>query len=203
MKERPILFNDQMVRAILSGDKTKTRRPIKPEPISRLGYSKVASDGCYGWVDGHGQRLKNPKGKVGDRLWVREAFMHEPAEYEWEASVSIPCRPSHTIYRADFIDDTKGAGWMPSIYMPRKLSRIDLAVTGVLVERLRDISRDEAMAEGIIQLPDGGFGLRDGSHYHAEDPRQSFFSLWASIYGHDDVERNPWLWVTEFNRVKP
>jgi hypothetical protein len=93
----------------------------------------------------------------GDRLWVREAFMHEPADYCWEASVSIPVRPAYTAYRADVANSQPGEGRKPSIHMPRAQSRIDLEVTGVRVERLQDISAEDAIAEGTrCHVCDGG-----------------------------------------------
>lgn len=86
--------------------------------------------------------------------------------------------------------------------MPRWASRITLEVTGVRVERLHDISEADALAEGIVQLRDGGFGLPAGEHYHAADPRISYWSLWEHINGTGSVEANPWVWVVEFRRLE-
>ena len=180
MKERPILFSAPMVRAILSGQKTQTRRVIK-------------NTGTYAIEDHHGiitakreraaLATQSPYGQPGDRLWVREAFMHEPADYCWEASVSIPVRPAHTIYRADSDPngEAKGIGWKPSIHMPRNLSRIDLEIIGIRVERLQDISEADARAEGII---DGGClncGLSEpcGCAAPIPDARDAFINLWG------------------------
>ena len=91
----------------------------------------------------------------------------------------------------------------PGIFMPRWASRITLEVTGVRVELLQDISEADALAEGIVQLRDGGFGLPDGSHYHAADPRQSYLGLWEAINGEGSVTANPWVWVVEFKRAQP
>ena len=163
MKERPILFSGAMVRAILDGSKTQTRRIMKNQPPADtfrmdtfhhpkgqhyFWAYKEAFSGCElhpGW-----EPICCPYGKPGDRLWVREAFMHEPADYCWEASVSIPSRPATTIYRADSDPrgEAKGCGWKPSIHMPRALSRITLEITGVRVERLNDCSEADAKAEG-------------------------------------------------------
>lgn len=220
VKERPILFSAPMIRALLDGKKTQTRREIvsrkKAAPYFVLyerrehsGFWPVYSaDGERGhYLDDQGHDIEEqiacPYGQPGERLWVREAFIHEPADYCWEASVSIPCRPSHTVYRADVEGDSKGAGWKPSIHMPRNLSRILLEITEVRVERLRSITEADALAEGIVRLPDGGFGLPKGEHYHAADPRISYLSLWESINGPGSVEAEPWLWAVSFRRLKP
>jgi hypothetical protein len=85
--------------------------------------------------------------------------------------------------------------------MPRWASRITLDIGGVRVERLQDISEADALAEGIVQLKDGGYGLPAGEHYHSADPRQSYLSLWETINGPGSVEANPWVWVVEFKRL--
>jgi hypothetical protein len=130
-----------------------------------------------------------PYGQPGDRLWVREAWSPtNPISYGM-------------LYRADF--DTPSVGrWKPSIHMPRWASRITLEVTEVRVERLQDISEVDALAEGIVQLGDGGYGLPAGEHYHAADPRQSYFSLWEEINGPGSVESDPWVWAVSFKVVK-
>lgn len=158
-----------------------------------------------------------PYGKAGDLLWVRETFIHEPADYCWEASVSIPVRPAHTVYRADVdpTGDGRGAGWSPSIHMPRWASRITLEVTGVRVERLQDISRDDAISEGVdphrcptqqteasmrAQLVAHRIGM--AAHYVAEiDYIGGFRWLWESINGAGSWDANPWVWVIEFRKV--
>ena len=204
-----------MVRALLAGTKTQTRRALKAQPPA--GTFQVSTwhhpdprPHFFAW-----QELPHetamiaddwahpcPYGAPGDRLWVREAFMHEPADYCWEASVSIPCRPAVTVYRADHDEkESRGAGWKPSIHMPRAMSRIDLEVIGTRVERLQSISEADAMAEGIVETF-GGYGLPDGSHYHAADPRISYWSLWDAINGACSVEANPWVWVVEFRRCQ-
>jgi hypothetical protein len=196
MTERPILFSAPMVRAILAGTKTQMRRVVKGMALEWL-----RPDGFTPEFTAAPENGLCPYGKPGDRLWVRETFIHEPAEYCWEASVSIPCRPASTVYRADYEGDTRRGGWKPSIHMPRALSRITLDITGVRVERLQDISEADALAEGIVQLHDGGYGLPAGEHYHSADPRQSYLSLWEAINGPGSVEANPWVWCVEFARV--
>ena len=219
MAERPILFNTAMVRAIVAGTKTQTRRVVKP-PRSRPAF--VLLDHGNGWWpyqsddgeselcdDGMEHPYTCPYGKPGDRLWVREAFMHEPADYCWEASVSIPCRPASTVYRADFHESQPGEGWTPSIHMPRSLSRILLEVTAVRVEQLQEISEADAKAEGaeclfsptcsaadreLLDIP----LMEDASPF-----RNGYALLWESINGAGSWKANPWVWVVEFKRVTP
>jgi hypothetical protein len=181
VKERPILFSAPMVRAILDGTKTQTRRVVK-QPERYEGGLHNCLHCC-------------PYGQPGERLWVRETF-GQP----WHHA-----QPSY-FYRAT--DDEKVGwhpdfnGWKPSIHMPRAASRILLEITEVRVERLRSITEADALAEGIVRLPDGGFGLPKGQHYHAADPRISYLSLWESIHGPGSVEADPWLWAVSFKRIK-
>jgi hypothetical protein len=199
MKERPILFSAPMVRAILAGAKTQTRRVVKPQPINDPAkHHPIApyhnGRGGWNWVlaaTGHGlgSPFPCPYGQPGDRLWVREAFMHEPADYCWEASVSIPSRPAVTVYRADCEGDSRGAGWKPSIHMPRGLSRITLEITEVRVERLQDIGAADVWAEGIAHSPD-------------VDPVHEFQALWESINGAESWEANPFVWCVGFKRLE-
>ena len=127
--------------------------------------------------------------------------MHEPADYCWEASVSIPCRPASTVYRADYPESKPGEGWKPSIHMPRHLSRILLEVIAVSVERLQDISEADAQAEGIERAGECNWRdyLDDGNDFTGA--RYSYRSLWEQIHGPGSWDANPWVWVVEFKRV--
>jgi hypothetical protein len=219
MKERSILFSAPMVRAILAGTKTQTRRVVHNPHRNDGGFvlqnygngwwpyrSHDGESGCYLDRQKDGDYyseapLRCPYGQPGDRLWVRETFMHEPADYCWGASVSIPCRPAETVYRADHDGDTRGAGWKPSIHMPRAASRITLEITDVRVERLQDISEADALAEGIVPAGDkNGYQLADTTHYSGS-PIDSYFSLWEHINGAGSVEANPWVWVVEWTAL--
>jgi hypothetical protein len=197
VKEYPVLFSAPMVRAILSGAKTQTRRVVKPCKDRDLGCVLAPCE-IAGEVNAGGLR-NSVYGQPGDRLWVREAFMHEPADYCWEASVSIPCRPASTSYRADFDGDSRGAGWTPSIHMPRGLSRITLEITDVRVERLQDISEADAQAEGCLLECMTPTGNDSGSAIHGPG---GFMALWKSINGADSWDANPWVWCVGFKRLE-
>lgn len=188
MKERPIIFTAPMVRAILAGRKTMTRRLAKLPVVGEF-----TEDGSL--------RLRCPFGQPGERLWVRETFLHEPADYCWEASVSIPVRPEMTIYRADADPTGVGtAGWKSPIHMPRSLSRITLEIESVRVERLQDISSDDCVAEGVGDPV--GTPLPYGSVTEAWN-RRSYQLRWETINGPDSWTANPWVWVLSFKRVTP
>ena len=195
MKERGMIFNSEMVRAILDGRKTQTRRPIKwkqtrfteigeREDGSKWPWSEDAEHACDFWHP-------CPFGAVGDRIWVRET---------WNKYGGL------LTYRADhdWIDDMRKetvctAKWVPSIHMPRWASRILLEITDVRVERLNAISEEDARAEGII---DGGClncGEPEpcGCANPEPDATDAFAYLWHSIYGQDNWNANPWVWVIE------
>lgn len=176
MKERPILMSAPMVRAILAGRKTQTRRIMK--------MAKRGTGGPPFQIDG--KTVCSPYGVPGDRLWVRESWR--------------PRQASTVYYRADSYDyhhDEIRAGgtvpqWRPSIHMPRWASRITLEVVAVRVERLQEITYLESVAEGVIY--DRGF----------EDPRDNYRSLWNVINAKRGRgwDENPWVWVIEFRRTR-
>jgi len=210
MKERPILFNGDMVRAILDGRKTQTRRVVWPMSLCipyRNSMDKIKlrkTDNHYlfdfHYEDGtistiYGTR---PKYFVGDRLWVREThgIQLEPCEDYPNGCV---------IYKADLPDESDfqyeggGSAWRPSIYMPRWASRITLEIVNVRVERLKDICNNaqrDFIAEGIQPIPYIG-------NQRLDDYKIPFINLWDSIYGKKySWESNPWVWVIELKRVK-
>lgn len=207
MKERPILFSAPMVRALLDGRKTQTRRIIKPQPQCGVGrYTEDGTPGEVDWVllDEDGDpidiALRCPYGAPGDRLWVKETY-----------AVDVSGCLRGLSYRADH-QDPRGDGpahpmrWRPSIYMPRWASRLTLEVTQVRVERLQDISEADAIAEGIEPVPGGYRNYMpereaQGIATSFASPRESFFSLWESIHGADSLASNPWDWVVEFKKV--
>lgn len=205
MKERPILFSAPMVRALLAGSKTQTRRVLKQ--ATGLSLSVCMDEAAPGvaalsWLHGDGpghdvhehiERVRCPYGQPGDRLWVREAWglWQQPFDHE-----------SHdVVYRAD-VDRPEPKRWRPSIHMPRWASRILLEVTDVRVERLQDISEADAIAEGIVPFGDGGFVSDDDGRCYGATARQSYAYLWESINGADSWAANPWAWVVSFRNVR-
>lgn len=207
MKERPILFSAPMVRALLNCTKSQTRRIVKPSHIKFFEPSMNASLERSPTL----ATAFCPYGQPGDRLWVRETWqgplIDEELEEEFHQSPDYFKKPEFCAYRAtDTLDainaDGEALGWRPSIHMPRWASRILLEITAVRIERLADISKDDAMAEGIVLQPDGGFGLADSTHYNFSDPTDSYCSLWESINGAGAWFANPWVWVVEFQRAE-
>ncbi|HCT2314430.1 TPA: hypothetical protein OTQ90_003204 [Klebsiella pneumoniae] len=199
MKERGMIFNGEMVRAILDGRKTQTRRPIKwkqtrfteigeREDGSKWPWSEDAEHACDFWHP-------CPFGAVGDRIWVRETW----------ARYNIDQNSYDIAYRATTPEDWPEEGrWRPSIHMPRWASRILLEITNVRVERLNAISEEDARAEGII---DGGClncGEPEPCGCANPDPdaTDAFAYLWQSIYGQENWNADPWVWVIEFKRIE-
>jgi hypothetical protein len=200
-KERPILFSGHMVRAIINGQKTVTRREIKPSMRSADSSFELHQQEDESWRPMHtfdescmdAKGTEHPivcqYGQPGDRLWVREAW----------AQINVAQAPgeSWVVYRECDNRTDYGGPWKPSIHMRRRDSRILLEVTDVRVELLQDISEEQAEAEGV------GF-LR-----HAPDAdetltaAQLFECLWSSINGDESWSGNPWVWVVEFKRVTP
>lgn len=234
MKERPVIFNSEMVRAILDGRKTQTRRVIANVSLDNcipLQKPTKTKDGIYTHVlDAPGHRLC-PFGQVGDRLWVREAYQGPLFNFDqmgtYLGDTSKFERPEFCEYRADGgktpeyydADDNLRYGWKPSIHMPRWASRILLEITGVRVERLNDISEEDAQCEGVhaevwdqtvVARNYAGsegffqFWSEDMPHYVEMNQlyRSSFRSLWQSIYGEESWRDNPWVWAISFRRVK-
>lgn len=206
MKERPMLFSAPMVRAILDGSKTQTRRIVKPQPVMP-GYVQSflphgLDYGRVGFFDDD-REWQCPFGQPGDQLWVRET---------WSKAHSVAS--SDLFYRADgdyqsgkqyplhYVE--REGRWRPSIHMPRWASRIQLEITGVRVERLQDISEADARAEGCSS---GGWSPSysdpDNSGGHESwSAADSFADLWESINGPESWDANPWVWVIEFRRLE-
>lgn len=211
MKERPILFSAPMVRALLDGRKTQTRRIIKPQPQCGVGrYTEDGTPGEVDWVlldydgDPTDSVLRCPYGAPGNRLWVRETHalvapsLSGRLEYDGARLVDSPFGPVEIWYRADgalgvmsmlFAD---GPRWRSSSRMPRWASRLTLEVTQVRVERLQDISEADAIAEGCGVMRDV---------VPVVTARDEFAALWESIHGAKAWVRNPWVWVVEFKKV--
>lgn len=203
IKEKPILFNGDMVRAILDGRKTQTRRVVNPmggeqkkwltpDLINKVPHGEIINGGWQMHHPKAGENhmgvhvennsplgwIKCPFGAVGGNLWVRETFQLWDV---WDDGI---------IYRADN-EKYDGLGkWKPSVHMPRWASRIQLEITDIRVERLQDISNDDVFAEGIDMWKCG-------------IPKLGFFDVWQSINGAKSWDANPWVWVVEFKRLNP
>lgn len=212
--ERGMIFNGEMVRAILDGRKTQTRRPIKwkqtrfteigeREDGSKWPWSEDAEHACDFWHP-------CPFGAVGDRIWVRETFRvnsraTDVATLVYKASVRNSwTEQTHRVPVAVCNKAATPEKWTPSLHMPRWASRLLLEITDVRVERLNAISEEDARAEGII---DGGcLNCGDpepcGCANPEPDATDAFAYLWQSIYGQENWNANPWVWVIEFKRVK-
>ncbi len=200
MKERPVIFNGEMVRAILDGRKTQTRRIINPQPTlsERTGFNWNGA--AYGIGSTYRDTVRNfancfkvcPFGQVGDRLWVRETFAAFDADWKH------PGKPHdlrdgpwpNVVYPASVAKIPDGT-CRPSIHMPRWASRITLEITAVRVERLNDISDGDAIREGCSAAD-----MKSG-----DCVADVFARLWSSIYGAENWRANPWVWVIEFRRV--
>lgn len=214
--ERGMIFNSDMVRAILDGRKTQTRRVMKVQPqypefgIRRIIESPIIKEiGMYLWsqTDACGVKVRSkpfvcPFGSVGDRIWVRETFQGPLFDFD---QMDAYCKDSapfektqFCVYKADGkpapeffdADDNLHCCWRPSIHMPRWASRLLLEITSVRVERIRSMSQDDARAEGVIA---------------ASGPMEAglaFRELWDSIYGEESWKANPWVWVIEFERIE-
>ncbi|HCR0782093.1 hypothetical protein ACU6YP_03980 [Klebsiella aerogenes] len=223
MTERGMIFNGEMVRAILDGRKTQTRRIMKIQPEhSGLGLRRVidskngSDDGKYFWSlsDACGLKIRSksftcPFGSVGDRIWVREAFrVHSRATDVATLVYKASERNSWTeqTHRVPVSVCNKPATpekWTPSLHMPRWASRLLLEITDVRVERLREISQADAEAEGVGKLKKGFWkNYQSGWTEFQLTARGSFATLWKSIYGDESWYADPWVWVIEFKRIE-
>ncbi|HCJ2739963.1 TPA: hypothetical protein NQT30_004157 [Klebsiella pneumoniae] len=228
MTERGMIFNAEMVRAILDGRKTQTRRIMKLQPKpskTRLGDFWFSSKKLESMVHVSDLAPGNspiadyhlfiqehccPFGAVGDRIWVREAFrVHsratDVATLVYKASERNSwTEQTHRVPVAVCNKPATPEKWTPSLHMPRWASRILLEITDVRVERLNAISEEDARAEGII---DGGClncGEPEPCGCANPDPdaTDAFAYLWQSIYGQENWNADPWVWVIEFKRVE-
>lgn len=227
MKERPILFSGAMVRALLNGSKTQTRRVVKPKhpPDSHwMVETRGNSHALTHWDNDTAETslISCPYGQPGERLWVRETwycddYRVQRGPYLKPTDMDLDeARDDGTlIYRASSGDrpyEAEQPVWRPAIHMPRWASRITLEITSVRVERLQDISEADALAEGIVECPipadDEGprrigyvVGPDDGKSGLSVTAVEAYRNLWESINGPGSWDANPWVWVVEFRRV--
>lgn len=214
MRERPILFSAPMVRAILEGRKTQTRRVVKLPKWAGANCIEVnerdmplvvaEATGCLA-------EMPFPYGQPGDRLWVREAFADL-----LNTGIEHRPTPESPIQRFAYAADTPpgsygdecrkdyGIKWQPSIHMPRWASRILLEVTAIRVERLQDISEADAQAEGAYaDAACNGMFTTDGNTYTTKQDGAAgaYAELWERLHGDDAWAANPWVWVVEFKKL--
>lgn len=206
--EKPILFSEVMVQAILEGRKTQTRRIIKPQPLvhndvikmpipideysklikkySKMGYTQIYTKGVL-----EGMIAPLCKYEVGDVLWVRETWQY----------VDFCGDDNGYVYRAtdpdwETMEEWK---WKPSIFMPRAACRIFLKVKSIRAERLQDISEEDSLSEGIIDRKP--FGFTAFGIDQSMTAKDSFKYLWTQINGEKSWESNPFVWVVEFEKI--
>ena len=205
-----------MVRAILSGSKTQTRRICKPAEAASLSFVVGPFDcpefgpGHFGDEEGDTQQFRCPYGRPGDRLWVREAWRPIVDDKKWDC---IEYRADGAREKPAVLDDNTGywfseqcdtadGRWRPSIHMFRWASRITLEITDVRVEQLQGVSDEDALAEGLVSEY---FGMEqrwnvDGGIWHAS-LIGAYAALWEQINGPDSWAANPWVWIISFRRV--
>ena len=212
---KPILFSSSMVNAILDGRKTVTRR------IFNWGNKTLIKDAVFGYtaftppghISGRGIHKSGemgesffpfPYGRVGDRMWVRETFCPNPGR-------------SNFLYRADQIGMVQSNKWKPAIHMPKVACRILLEITDIRVEKLHDITHEDALKEGISFFKDdistmtlykdyysdaSGYGHEEHDYPTVATPKESFQSLWCRINGVVSWNINPEVWVISFKRIE-
>lgn len=206
MKERSILFTGEMVRAILAGQKTQTRRVIKVDPkweLDMFAFENPVGTEAFNAMDTTGKNLvvKCPYGKPGDRLWVREnwAVLRDEDECSIQEITEMNAAGPPSLFYCDTADHTAGR-WRPSIHMPRWASRLNLVITDVCVQRIQSIDYEDTRKEG-----DPWWGRQWPTFAEEKADLASWYrNLWDKInakrgFGWD---ANPWVWVVEFEVVK-
>jgi hypothetical protein len=212
-KERPILFSAPMVRALLGGTKTQTRRLVKPQPESEHGgepYWFVGGYRAWTYRDTQdvlrkgGNVLPCPYGEPGDRLYVRETWAQDSEDGALFYRADVGSGNEADDWERNRLDGAPGYQWRPSIHMPRRVSRIHLEIVAVRIERLNEVSESDALAEGVkakwepgcsgrLMEAIGSFSFRPAASTYAE--------LWEQINGQGSWDANPWVWVVEFRRL--
>jgi len=199
MKEHPIIFKGEMVKAILEGRKMMTRRPIKkqpPEDTTRI--TLINGNWCFfGGISGDRHYLdfdqKCPYGIPEDRLWVRET---------WGRIYRGGIYSEDIIYKCDRPDSKELIKqWRSPIHMPRHASRITLEIINIKVERVQEITEEDAIKEGIIRREDDADSLGGYFPGNCEKAKTAFRILWNSIYNKFAWDRNEWVWAIEFKSI--
>ena len=206
-KERPILFSAPMVRAILAGTKTQTRRVVKPQP-RRVDCGVPFGDApAWARAEPGSMVMRCPYGQPGDRLWARETWARDDEDGVLMYRADVGRDMNANAWEQGRLEGAPRYRWRPSIHMPRWASRITLEITGVRVERLQDISEGDAIAEGVNRFH-GMLKDEDAAAFNRIGPVEfngfpiiRYGVLWESINGPASWDANPWVWVVEFNRV--
>jgi len=215
MKERPIIFSGPVVRAILVGRKTQMRRVVKPQPNRGSELTRMQDGYADGFIravfaqddEPNAYGIKCQYGQPRDRLWVRENGWERPDRTRKQMREGADTWAPY-YYDADglCVEDIDGFGFKrrPSIHMPRWASRITLEITAVRVERLQEISEEEAEAEGVYEHLGEPQVECDGQVRHFPDASfvRGYLSVWQSIHGPGSWDANPFVWVLEFKRVE-
>lgn len=217
MKARPILFSGAMVRALLGGTKTQTRRIVKGVPswdhfgrdIMDWGLSGIhqAEDDLVGtdqWaldvqtdVDAHSRQIiRCPYGSPGDLLWAKERLARSPDLWTYVADGAEVGWPARGVLAGKRLD------YAPSIHMPKVASRLTLRITDVRVERLLECSDDDARSEGLQWVAPGMYSVAGDLPIIGSDPRQVYFDLWDHINGAGSAAANPWVWAVSFEVLR-
>ncbi len=205
MKEKPILFSTPMVRAILDGRKTQTRRIVKKQPHGAGEWIMQGINWLFPNINPY-INLKCPYGESGDVLWVRET---------WNTLTEYVEKPDHSVMSiSDFVykaDDYRFDKWKPSIYMPKEACRIKLLIENIRVEMLKDISGEDAKAEGVYfygwddatqdDYKNYLYNDKYGDDWGVQSANESYITLWESINGKGSWDVNPWVWVIRFKRI--
>ncbi len=225
IKSRPIPFSAPMVQALLEGRKSQTRRMVKPQPTkdaNSMGWVHSSSDrtreGRFLWLQGaRSEVIKCPFGKVGDVLWVRETLQLKclvPTNLNSSSNLEVAAIYKTNPDKAFVWKGNAKREYIPSIHMPRWASRLTLEITAIKVERLQDISEENAIAEGVIfesNVPATLEGIPLHRHYvpigkgeviSGWDAQDCYGNLWESLNGKDSWDANPWVWVIEFKTHK-
>lgn len=219
MKMKPILFSTPMVAAILEGRKTQTRRTVKPQPdskatlfsyrpdqwpkkpwIAKFKFKEIEGAPYYEVTNDY----KCPYGKLGDILYVRETWQLTTWEHPTSENYGYIYKASENGREWEQTEEWK---WKPSLFMPKEAARIFLRITDIRVERLQDITEEDAIAEGIEYIVSDllrgytDYSTPKGITGVVDSPIQSFRTLWQSINGPESWTANPWAWCVSFERI--
>lgn len=223
MRDHPILFSGSMIRAILAGTKTQTRRVMKPQPdsdaiitVGEIGTSRGAAYIRYPMEGGHTLRVPCPYGEPESSLWVRETcradelasgldgvrYLADDAFREIENTEDASDKWMDLRWYGNRASPVAPVKTVPAIHMPRWASRITLEITGIRVERLQVISEADAKSEGCGQVGvDTGMVSVSSAPIEIGSYIAAYCDLWESINGPGSWDANPWVWVVEFRRV--